>query len=164
MKEALDSREREQTSNQCNPIDAHIMRIIGLRGETMKAVYPIILTPAERGYVVFVPDLDINTEGEDLADAIEMARDAIGLWGITEEDAGRKIPQASGTMPRPEEQEIVTLVDIDFAAYRRANDLRTVRKNVTLPSWLNDLAERNGVNFSQVLQESLKERLHVSNR
>ena len=50
----------------------------------MKAVYPIILTPAERGYVVFVPDLDINTEGEDLADAIEMARDAIGLWGITE--------------------------------------------------------------------------------
>ena len=124
----------------------------------MKAVYPIILTPAERGYVVFVPDLDINTEGEDLADAIEMARDAIGLWGIT------KIPQASGTMPHPKEQEIVTLVDIDFAAYRRANDLRTVRKNVTLPSWLNDLAERNGVNFSQVLQESLKERLHVSNR
>lgn len=58
----------------------------------MKAVYPIILTPAERGYVVFVPGLDINTEGEDLADAIEMARDAIGLWGITEEDAGRKIP------------------------------------------------------------------------
>ena len=130
----------------------------------MKAVYPIILTPAERGYVVFVPDLDINTEGEDLADAIKMARDAIGLWGITEEDAGRKIPQASGTMPHPEEQEIVTLVDIDFAAYRRANDLRTVRKNVTLLSWLNDLAERNGVNFSQVLQESLKERLHVSNR
>lgn len=129
----------------------------------MKAVYPIILTPTESGYVVFVPDLDINTEGTDLADAIEMARDAIGIWGISEEDAGRKIPQASGTMPHPAENEIVTLVDIDFTAYRRANDLRTVRKNVTLPSWLNDLAERNGVNFSQVLQESLKERLHVSN-
>lgn len=129
----------------------------------MKAVYPIILTPTESGYVVFVPDLDINTEGTDLADAIEMARDAIGIWGISEEDAGRKIPQASGTMPHPAESEIVTLVDIDFTAYRRANDLRTVRKNVTLPSWLNDLAERNGMNFSQVLQESLKERLHVSN-
>ena len=70
----------------------------------MKAVYPIILTPAERGYVVFVPDLDINTEGDDLADAIEMARDAIGIWGITEEDAGRKIPKASGTMPHPAER------------------------------------------------------------
>ena len=59
------------------------MRIIGLRGETMKAVYPIILTPAERGYVVFVPDLDINTEGEDLANAIEMARD-LSLIHISE--------------------------------------------------------------------------------
>lgn len=130
----------------------------------MKAVYPIILTPAERGYVVYVPDLEINTEGENLADAIEMARDAIGLWGITREDLGNKIPQASGTMPRPAENELVTLVDIDFAAYRRANDMRTVRKNVTLPSWLNDLAEKNGVNFSQVLQEGLKERLQVNNR
>lgn len=130
----------------------------------MKTVYPILLTPAERGYVVYVPDLEINTEGDNLADAIEMARDAIGLWGISEEDAGREIPKASGTMPHPEKDELVTLVDIDFTAYRRANDLRTVRKNVTLPSWLNDLAEKNGVNFSQVLQESLKERLNVSNR
>ena len=130
----------------------------------MKTVYPILLTPAERGYVVYVPDLEINTEGDDLADAIEMARDAIGLWGISEEDAGREIPKASGTMPHPEKDELVTLVDIDFTAYRRAKDLRTVRKNVTLPSWLNDLAEKNGVNFSQVLQESLKERLNVSNR
>lgn len=130
----------------------------------MKTVYPILLTPAERGYVAYVPDLEINTEGDDLADAIEMARDAIGLWGISEEDAGREIPKASGTMPHPEKDELVTLVDIDFTAYRRANDLRTVRKNVTLPSWLNDLAEKNGVNFSQVLQESLKERLNVSNR
>ena len=130
----------------------------------MKTVYPILLTPAESGYVVYVPDLEINTEGDDLADAIEMARDAIGLWGISEEDAGREIPKASGTMPHPEKDELVTLVDIDFTAYRRANDLRTVRKNVTLPSWLNDLAEKNGVNFSQVLQESLKERLNVSNR
>ena len=67
----------------------------------MKTVYPIILTPAERGYVVYVPDLEINTEGDDLADAIEMARDAIGLWGISEEDAGRKIPMASGQIPKP---------------------------------------------------------------
>ena len=95
---------------------------------------------------------------------VEGVNAPISVWGITEEDAGRKIPKASGTMPHPAENEIVTLVDIDFAAYRRANDLRTVRKNVTLPSWLNDLAERNGVNFSQVLQESLKERLKVSNR
>lgn len=130
----------------------------------MKRVYPIVLTPAQHGYVVYVPDLQINTEGNDIADAINMARDAIGLWGITEEDCGRKVPDPSTLLAESIEHEandIVTLVDIDFVAYRKANDRRTIRKNVTLPSWLNDAAEKEGVNFSQVLQEALKERLHV---
>lgn len=130
----------------------------------MKAVFPIILTPDKNGYVVSVPDLNINTEGKDIPDAIEMARDAIGLWGICEEDAGRAIPVASSELPVHGKNEIATLVDIDFAAYRRANDLRTVRKNVTIPSWLNNLAEGAGINFSQVLQDGLKSKLHVADR
>lgn len=96
----------------------------------MKTVFPIILTPADVGYVVTIPDLNINTEGSSVADAIEMARDAIGLWGICEEDAGREIPKASTDTPPHKSDEIVTLVDIDFSAYRRAHDLRTIRKNV----------------------------------
>jgi len=130
----------------------------------MKKVYPIVLIPAELGYVVYVPDLQINTEGDDIVDAINMARDAIGLWGITEEDCGRKIPEPvtiSLESIGHEDNEIVTLVDIDFTAYRRANEKRTIRKNVSLPSWLNEAAEKEGVNFSQVLQEALRERLHV---
>ena len=107
----------------------------------MKAVYPIILTPAERGFVVTVPDLRINTEGDDLNDAIEMARDAIGLWGITEQDAGRAIPAPRTVAPAHEANEIVSLVDIDFDAYRRATDLRAVRKNkrVYRPGFWNKL-------------------------
>ncbi|SNT23138.1 Predicted nuclease of the RNAse H fold, HicB family [Anaerovirgula multivorans] len=130
----------------------------------MKKVYPIVLTPAKNGYVVYVPDMKINTEGTDIADAIEMARDAIGLWGITEEDCGRKIPEPETIEIeniKHESNEIVTLVDVDFLAYRKANDMRTIRKNVTIPSWLNEAAEKEGVNFSQVLQEALKERLQV---
>ena len=130
----------------------------------MKKVYPVVLTSADVGYVVFVPDLQINTEGTDIANAIEMARDAIGLWGICEEDMGRSIPSPSTFHPVCADKEIVTLVDIDIEAYRRANDNRTIRKNLTLPSWLNDLAEKAGVNFSQILQEGLKERLDVQNR
>lgn len=130
----------------------------------MKKVYPVVLTPAEHGYVVYVPDLQINTEGNDIAEAIEMARDAIGLWGIAEQDAGRKVPEPSAVSVDHKPNEIVTLVDIDFDAYRRANDMRTIRKNVTVPSWLNDLAEKSGVNFSQVLQDGLKQRLHVSDQ
>lgn len=130
----------------------------------MKAVYPIILTPDKNGYVVSVPNLNINTEGKDIPDAIEMARDAIGLWGICEEDAGRAIPVVSSELPAHAENEITTLVDIDFSAYRRANDLRTVRKNVTIPSWLNNLAESSGINFSQVLQDGLRSRLNVADK
>ena len=127
----------------------------------MKKVYPVVLTPTDSGYVVYVPGLDISTQGTEIADAIDMARDAIGLWGICEEDAGRSIPAPSLTPPKHENNEIVTLVDIDFEAYRRANDMRTVRKNLTIPSWLNERAEKAGVNFSQVLQEGLKHHLGI---
>ncbi len=130
----------------------------------MKRVYPIILIPAEMGYVVYVPDLKINTEGIDIPNAIEMARDAIGLWGITEEDCGRDIPEPMTIEIEKIEHnsdEIVTLVDVDFKEYRKANDIRTIRKNVTIPSWLNYAAEKEGINFSQVLQEALKERLQL---
>ncbi|WP_130850789.1 type II toxin-antitoxin system HicB family antitoxin [Intestinimonas timonensis] len=128
----------------------------------MKQVYPVILHPEqEGGFSVSVPDLNIGTQGETIAECIDMARDAIGLWGICEQDEGRVIPEPSGLTPEHEEGELVTLVDIDFDAYRRTHDMRTIRKNVTIPSYLNDLAERAGVNFSQVLQDGLKQRLGV---
>lgn len=125
---------------------------------------PVVLTPAEHGYTVYVPDLDINTEGDTLADSIAMASDAIGLWGITTQDMGKEIPAASSQLPRCTGGEIATFALVDFDAYRKANDMRAVRKNVTLQSWLNDLAEKAGINFSQVLQEALKQRLGVTDR
>lgn len=128
----------------------------------MKAAYPIIMTPAEEGgYVVYVPDLKINTEGETLAECMYMARDAICLAGTVLEDEGRPVPVPSGELPAHKQGEIVTFVDVDLEAYRKAREIRAVRKNVTIPSYLNDLAEKSGINFSQVLQEGLKARLGV---
>lgn len=127
----------------------------------MKYAYPIILTPADSGYVVYVPDLDINTEGHDVADAIEMASDAISLWGISEQDMGRRIPAPSISPPACAENESTAFAVVDFDAYRRANDMRTVRKNVTIPNYLNELAIKAGLNFSQVLQDGLKQRLNA---
>lgn len=130
-----------------------------------KIIYPIVLHPeAEGGFSVDVPDLEIGTQGETIAECIDMARDAIGLWGICQQDDGREIPEPSNLTPACADTDIVTLVDVDFDAYRRANDLRTVRKNVTLPSWLCYLAENAGVNFSQVLQDGLRAKLHVADR
>ena len=124
----------------------------------MKAAYPIVIAKSGKWYVVDVPDLAIGTQGRDIPDAIAMARDAIGLWGVCQEDAGKVIPTPSA-MPVARDGEIVTLVDIDFVHYRKMQDNRAVRKNCTIPSWLNEAAEKEGINFSAVLTQALKEHL-----
>lgn len=130
----------------------------------MKKVYPIVMTKGEKYIVVFVPDFNINTQGTDYADAMEMARDAIGLMGIDMEDEKEPIPEPSNLddIKKEHEDDMITLVDVDFSEYRRKMDMRTVRRNVTLPSWLNYEAEKSGINVSAVLQEGLKRALHVS--
>ena len=129
----------------------------------MKCVYPIILSQGEKFIVVYIPDFNINTQGHDIAEAIEMARDAIGLMGIDMQDDGEDLPCASALDEvRAEHTDaIVTLVDVDFDLYRRRNAMRAVRKNVTIPSWLNEEAERANINFSAVLQNALKEELRL---
>lgn len=129
----------------------------------MKKAYPIILTPDDVGFTVFIPDFDINTQGDSLAEAIEMAKDAIGLMGIDMEDDKKTIPEASAfNTINHEENEIVTLVVVDFAEYRRKNEMKVVKKNCTLPSWLCYEAEKANINFSQVLQAGLKRELNIA--
>ena len=131
----------------------------------MKLAYPIIMTQGETHIVVYIPDFEINTQGENLAEAMEMARDAIGIVGIDMEDDGEKLPAPTNLSDLSVgESETATLVDVDFVEYRRRNELRTVKKNCTIPSWLNYEAEKANVNFSFVLQNALKEHLHLENR
>ena len=132
----------------------------------MRTAYPVILSASESGYVVYVPDFNINTQGNDIANAIEMARDAIGLAGIDMEDDKKELPtpSAANEVEKENESDIVTLVDIDFVEYRRQNDVRTVRRNVALPSWLDSEAKRSGVNVSAILQRALKQELHLVDR
>lgn len=136
----------------------------------MKQVYPTFIAVSGNDYLVYVPDMDIYTEGSSMADAIEMARDAIGLKGIDLQDDGKDIPDPSGyeaaTTKAKEDTEdfdytkgILTMVDVDFAEYRKKMDNRMVRRNVTLPNWLNQEADRLHLNVSKVLQEALAERV-----
>ena len=60
--------------------------------------------------------------------------------------------------------DIVTLVDVDFSEYRRKNDLKAVKKNCTIPSWLNFEAEKAGINFSAILTAALKNELKIQSR
>ena len=129
----------------------------------MKSVYPIVLTQLPDGYAVYIPDFDANTQGDDLSDAIEMARDAIGLMGIDMEDDHKPLPAARNTTEiSVPANSIVTLVDVDFAEYRRKNELKVVKKNCTLPSWLCYEAEKAHINFSQALKSALKKELRIS--
>lgn len=129
----------------------------------MKMAYPIVMSKGRERIVVYVPDFTINTQGTDYADAMEMARDAIGIIGIDMEDKKEQlpVPSALAEVTRNHADDVVTLVDVDFTEYRRQNDLRTVRRNVSLPAWLNAEAEKAGLNVSAVLQAALKRELRV---
>lgn len=110
----------------------------------MKEAYPILISPAEGGFVVYIPDFNINTEGDTLTDALEMAKDAIGIIGIEMEDRKQALPTPSEVKAviKETENDIVSLVAVDFSEYRRQKDMRTVRRNVTLPSWLDFEAKK----------------------
>lgn len=125
-----------------------------------KYVYPAVLKEENNKVYVKVPDLKgCNTVGDDFADAIEMARDAIEMWLCIAEDNGEKIPAAD--MQMKSDDGIVTLIDADTNEYRRITDNRAVKKTLTIPSWLNVKAEKAGINFSAVLQNALKEQLNI---
>ncbi len=142
----------------------------------MKQVYPTFIVETEDAsghlFLAYVPDMEIYTEGDSLADAIEMARDAIGLTGITMEDKKVELPKPSMQEEAIEKvrrntedvdfsKGILTYVDVDFSEYRKKVDTKTVRRNVALPSWLNYEAEHAGINVSRVLQEALMNVLNI---
>ncbi len=131
----------------------------------MKTAYPVIFTELDDGYAAHAPDFPLDTQGDSLAEAIEMARDAIGIMGIDMEDDKKLLPVPSNIADiKCGKGELVSLVDIDFFAYRKANERRTVRRNVSLPSWLNTEAEKAGVNVSAILQAALKQELRLADR
>lgn len=85
----------------------------------MKKTYPVIFTPAaEGGYTSYMPDFEINSQGNDLPEAIEYARDAMGIIGIDMEDSGQALPEPSESVEH-EPGEIVSFVEIDFTEYRK---------------------------------------------
>jgi len=95
---------------------------------------------------------------------LEMAKDVLALTLCGYEDNKKSIPAAT-----PQEDlsleagQIISLVSADTAEYRKIWDSKAIKKTLTLPSWLNTLAEREGVNFSQTLQRALKEELKIAN-
>ncbi len=129
-----------------------------------KYVFPAVFEPEDGLYNVSFPDLpDCYTCGDDLADAMFMAEDALSGYLSRMEEKGKPVcvPSALNAIPYSEGT-TVSLVPADTAAWRRAHSERAVKKTLTIPSWLNAAAESHAINFSQVLQDALKERLGLN--
>ena len=146
-------------------------------GKGMRVAYPVIFTDVGTNILIEVPDLalltEANSEGTakaNLADAIMMARDAIGTKCIYLEDEGREISEPSFCSDIDitkgqfygEGRSIVSMVDVDLIEYRRSIDNKSIRRNVSIPNWLNREAEKAHINVSKTLQEALKKELHIA--
>lgn len=125
----------------------------------MKGAYPVIIN--KENLVVYVPDFDIRTQGTDIENCIEMAREAIGLSGISLQDIGKTIPAPHYELPELQANTLGTFVDVDFDYYRQLEDNRMVKKNCTIPNYLSVMGEKAGFNFSEVLRTALMERLNL---
>jgi predicted RNase H-like HicB family nuclease len=123
----------------------------------MQLTYPAIFYEGEGGYAVEVPDLPGCTSGGDsLAEAIIMGTDAASGWVLTELEDGKPAPKASSIETiRPDAGGFVSMLMLDMDAYAEKYGNKAVRKNLTIPAWLNTFAEARHINFSQVLQDSL---------
>lgn len=131
----------------------------------MKYIYSATFTPIEdgSGFYARVPDLPgCITTGKDLHDAIVQITDAASGWLVVAEDEG--IPTPTPTTQAELEHEdgcIFSMIQVDTIAYRAATDTRAVRKNVSLPAWMAALADKRGLNCSQILQEGITARLNA---
>lgn len=126
-----------------------------------KYAYPAIFTPEEKGYSIIFPDLEgCYTCGDSLEDGLEMARDVLALVLYGYETEGRAIPAPSErTALSLKNDEFVNYVVCDTMVYRKMHNNKAVKKTLTLPEWLNEEAMAIGINFSQVLQEALMQKL-----
>lgn len=126
----------------------------------MKLIYPAIFKPftdKSGGYVVEFPDLPgCVTEGKNLEQAIEMGIDAASGWILGELEDGEQIPRASDYSEITAESGcMINMLLLDIDAYEEKYGEKAVRKNLTIPAWLNTYAEKNNINFSKLLQETL---------
>ena len=130
-----------------------------------KLFYPAVFIPEEDGgFSVFFPDIPgCITGGDSMNQSYEMAFEALGLVLSYMKDKKELIPSASNPQDiKLEEGQFIVVIEFDMNAYKRKTESIAVKKTLTIPSWLNDAALEKNVNFSQVLQDALMEKLHIA--
>lgn len=123
-------------------------------------LYPAIFTTDGDYIMVTFPDVpEAITQGENLQEAYDMALEVLGF--ALEDYDTYPVASQPADIKLDDPQSSVVLIAIDMLAYKKKYHSNKVRKNVTIPEWLNDLAESQHLNFSQVLTEALELKLHA---
>lgn len=127
----------------------------------MAQVYPAIIHEEDDGYWIEFPDLQgCQTQGDTIEELMEMAEEALGLYLASLEENERKVPAPSNIADISATKGSTTYVSTDLNKYRR--DTKAVKKMLSLPAWLAKAAEDNNISLSKVLQDALKEQLHLA--
>ncbi|MGG5369349.1 type II toxin-antitoxin system HicB family antitoxin [Enterococcus sp. AZ196] len=123
-------------------------------------IYPAIFRPEGENYNVTFPDVpEAITFGKGIDEAVEMAQSALGLAIYDQELPPKTTNPKDITLDN--DSDFILAITLDLAEYRRENHTKTIRKNTSIPEWLNVIAEKENINFSQTLTEALKEKLGV---
>jgi antitoxin HicB len=129
-----------------------------------KLFYPALFHKAEKGgFWVSFPDIpECLAQGDDMAQAYEMAVDALGLALTSRETEKQPLPTSSDpTALIPEPDSFLAVIEFDMLAYKKRTGSRAVKKTLSIPEWLNEAAMAVDLNFSQVLQEALISKLQI---
>ena len=128
-----------------------------------KLFFPSIFHAENTGFSVSVPDIDgCFTEGDTIEEAYSNTVEAIGLFFEEIHDHKMEIPSISKANDiQCHEGEFLILIEFDMLAYRKKYENKAVKKTLTIPLWLNTIAEEQHINFSKVLQTALKQKLHI---
>ena len=130
--------------------------------------YHAIFSYEDDGIHVTFPDLPgCITFGKDEDEAIRMAREAVSLHMYGMEQDAENIPEPSSLKAlardeKLEDNEVFFLVEAFMPAFREKQNKRFVKKTLSIPYWLNAEAERQGINFSQTLQQAIKQQLNIA--
>lgn len=128
-----------------------------------KYAYPAVFTKEREGYSIRFPDFDsCYTCAKTVEEGIDLANDALCLVLYDLEEDGKVIPPVSDIKSvAVEDHEFVTLIGCDTLEYRKFYNNKAIKKTLTVPAWLNTMAEKQGINFSAVLQNALKKELNI---
>jgi predicted RNase H-like HicB family nuclease len=127
-------------------------------------VYPVVFSRLDDGgYCVYAPDFNgCITEAESHAEGIVKIRDGLcGMLYILDRDK-QPIPQPSDVFNvEHDEGDFVTLVDAPLDEYRRRVGSKAVRRTISIPEWLDELAIQSNVSLSQITQDALMHKFNV---